>query len=205
MVAQVVDYENFPAVGGPIFEPSAPLGPPTNATAPFAPFGPPAPPTFAIITYTYDGAPEVDPAVYTTVPANDSLPYLPPCEVGIMYGLISDTFKPITPIVPPPATLRVYMTVSMDTWGILGRDNLNEMAYYPDPDYVPLLVGMYNGEITIDETTISDAAANNGFSNQTGSYVIDKTTVIEIVLKNQVGTDGFSVPHPVRHTNFFRP
>ena len=27
-VAQVVDYKNFPAVGGPIFEPSAPLGRP---------------------------------------------------------------------------------------------------------------------------------------------------------------------------------
>jgi hypothetical protein len=116
-----------------------------------------------------------------------------------MYGLISDIFKPNDPIVPPPATLRVYMTVSMDTWGILGRDNLNEMAYYPDPDYVPLLVGMYNDEITIDETTISKAAENIGFSNQAGAYVVDKTTVLEIVIKNQVGTDGFSVPHPVPH------
>jgi hypothetical protein len=216
----VIDYQN-PPFGGP----GGPGGGPPgggNRTAPGGPGGPggagnataggpggggppggfvappPIPPTFAILTYNYPGCGKVDPSVYTTVPANSSLPTsLPSFTVGPKYGLITDTFRPIHPIVPPPADLRVYLTTSQDTWGGKERDNMNGMAYQPDPDYVPLLVGMYNGEITIDQVVINTAAANNGFDNATGAIVIGKTTVVEFVIKNQIGSIGISVPHPV--------
>lgn len=132
------------------------------------------------------------------MPANSSLPTsFPNFTEGPKYGLITDTFKPIHPLVPPPADLRVYLTTSQDSWSGKERDVMNGMAYQPDPDYVPLLVGMYNGEITVDQVVINRAAANNGFDNATGAIVIGKTTVVEFVIKNQIGTLGLSVPHPV--------
>jgi hypothetical protein len=74
---------------------------------------------------------------------------------------------------------------------------LNGLAYFPDPSFVPLLVGMYNGEIIVDEDTIERAKTNNGFDNKTGAFVISRNAVLEIVLKNQIGEIGISVPHPV--------
>jgi Multicopper oxidase len=74
---------------------------------------------------------------------------------------------------------------------------LNGLAYFPDPSFVPLLVGMYNGEIIVDEDTIERAKTNNGFDNKTGAFVISRNATLEIVLKNQIGEIGISVPHPV--------
>jgi hypothetical protein len=209
----VIDYQNpppgaggfGPPPGGNATGPGGPGGPGTAGGPPAGGAGappftppPPAPPTFAILSYSYPGCDKVDSSVYTTVPDNSSLPTsLPGFPQGPTYGLVTDTFKPIHPLIPPPADLRIYLTTSQDTWGGKERDNLNGLAYYPDPAYVPLLVGMYNGEITIDNSTIAMAATNNGFDNSTGAIVIGKTTVLEIVIKNQIGSIGISVPHPV--------
>lgn len=56
---------------------------------------------------------------------------------------------------------------------------------------------MYNGEIVVDEDTIERAKTNNGFDNKTGAFVISRNATLEIVLKNQIGEIGISVPHPV--------
>jgi hypothetical protein len=74
---------------------------------------------------------------------------------------------------------------------------MNSLAYSPDPSFVPLLVGMYNGEIIVDDAAIERAKENNGFDNKTGALVISKDAVVDFVLKNQIGDLGLSVPHPV--------
>ena len=125
------------------------------------------------------------------------MPFLPDFTEGPLYGLISDTFKPINPIVPPDPTITIYLTTSQDSWGGKERDVMNNLAYFPNPSFVPLLVGMYNGEIIVDEASIERAAANNGFDNKTGAIVVPKDAVIDFVIKNQVGGLGISVPHPV--------
>lgn len=93
--------------------------------------------------------------------------------------------------------MRIVLTTSQDTWHGKERDDLNGLAYFPDASFVPLLVGMYNGEIIVDDDTIERAKSNNGFDNATGAFVMAKDTVLEIVLKNQIGEIGISVPHPV--------
>jgi hypothetical protein len=140
----------------------------------------------------------VNPSIYNSPPSADEvLPFLPDFTVGPQYGLISDTFKPLKPVVPPLATMQIHLTTSQDSWGGKERDVMNSLAYFPDPSFVPLLVGMYNGEITVDENSIARAAANNGFDNVTGAIVVDKNAVVDFVLKNQIGDLGLSVPHPV--------
>ena len=125
------------------------------------------------------------------------MPFLPDFTVGPTYGLISDTFVPINPIVPPAADLQIFLTTSQDTWGGKERDNMNGLAFFPDPSFVPLLVGMYNGEIVVDDAAIARAAANNGFDNKTGAIVIGRNKTVDFVIKNQIGDIGISVPHPV--------
>jgi hypothetical protein len=140
----------------------------------------------------------VDESIYNSAPPPDEpMPYLPSYAEGQSYGLVSDTFKPLNPIVPPPADQRIYLTTSQDTWGGKERDNMNGFAYFPDPSYVPLLVGMYNGQIVVDDESIARAETNNGFDNKTGAIVIGRNKTIEFVLKNQIGDIGISVPHPV--------
>jgi len=74
---------------------------------------------------------------------------------------------------------------------------MNGLAYFPEPNFVPLLVGMYNGEIIVDDASIARALANNGFDNKTGAIVISANATVDFVLKNQIGDLGISVPHPV--------
>jgi hypothetical protein len=126
------------------------------------------------------------------------MPYLPNSTEGPMYGLVADTFKPLYPVTPPEADQRIYLTTSQDSWGTKERDTLNSLAYFPDSSFVPLLVGMYNGEIVVDDDSIARADANNGYDNVTGAIVIGKDKTIDFVIKNQIGSIGISVPHPVR-------
>ena len=125
------------------------------------------------------------------------MPFLPDFTIGPTYGLISDTFVPINPIFPPEADQQIFLTTSQDTWGGKERDNMNGLAFFPDPSFVPLLVGMYNGEITVDDAAIARAEANNGFDNKTGAIVIGRNKTVDFVIKNQIGDIGISVPHPV--------
>jgi hypothetical protein len=213
--AKVQDYQN----------PSGPPAPPTNtspaspastaavtstvanaaagttATGAPAPPPPPAPPqdTFAIISYSFPDAPPIDETIFQSpFPADEELPFLPDYTTGTLYSvLVADTFKPINPIPPPPATQRIVLTTSQDSWGGKERDVMNSLAYSPDPALVPLLVGMYNGEITVDDCSIKRALANNGFDNKTGAIVIATNATVEFVLQNQIGDLGISVPHPV--------
>ena len=108
-----------------------------------------------------------------------------------------DTFKPVNPVIPPASNQRIVLTTSQDSWGGKERDVMNSLAYSPSPAFVPLLVGMYNGEIIVDEETITRARENNGFDNKTGALVISKDAVVDFVMKNQIGDLGLSVPHPV--------
>jgi len=176
----------------------AAAGPGGNAAG--APPPAPIPPSdlYAIITYTYPGAPSIDSSVYNSAPsADEEMPFLPDFTIGPTYGLISDTFKPINPVVHPAADQQIFLTTSQDSWGGKERHNMNGLALFPDPSFVPLLVGMYNGEI-VDDAAIARAEANNGFDNKTGAIVIGRNKTIDFVIKNQIGDLGISVPHPVR-------
>jgi hypothetical protein len=126
------------------------------------------------------------------------MPYLPSFADGQKYAItVADTFKPLYPVTPPEADQRIYLTTAQDSWGGLERDTLNNLAYFPDPSFVPLLVGMYNGEIVVNNDTIARAEQNNGFDNATGAIVIGKDKTIDFVFQNIIGTLGISVPHPV--------
>ena len=180
---------------------NAAAGPTGGAGNRGPPPGPPPAPAqnlFAIISYSFPGAPPIDETIFQSpFPADEELPFLPDFTTGPKYGLIADTFKPIKPIPPPPATQRIYLTTSQDSWGGKERDNMNGLAYFPEPNFVPLLVGMYNGEIIVDDASIARALANNGFDNKTGAIVISANATVDFVLKNQIGDLGISVPHPV--------
>jgi len=208
-----MDYQNPPANvtgGGPppatTTVSAAPSASVANAAAgPALPFGAPAvgvapigpPYSYFIVSYSYPGAPRIPRHIFTSIPPTNQLPSLPEWFLGPLYPLtVSDNFVPIHPIPPPTPDIRIYLDTKQDTWGGKERDNMNNLAYFPNPSYVPLLVGMYNGEITVDQTTIDRAAQNNGFDNITGSIVIGLNTTIEIVIENLIGTIGISTPHP---------
>lgn len=73
---------------------------------------------------------------------------------------------------------------------------LNNLAFYPTPEQVPLLVGMYNGQVVVDDAAEARAAAQgNYFDATTGAYLLEVGDVVEIVLQNQVGTNGVVI-HP---------
>jgi hypothetical protein len=126
------------------------------------------------------------------------MPFLPNYTIGPQYGnLVSDKFKPLNPIKPPESDLQVKLTTSQDSWGGDERDTINGLGFFPDDAWVPLLVGMYNGQIVVNETSIARARLNNGFDNSTGAILMGLNETVDFIFVNQIGSLGLSSPHPV--------
>jgi L-ascorbate oxidase len=103
---------------------------------------------------------------------------------------------PYTPNPPPQPNKRIYLNNTAEQWSGKERDVLNNLAFYPSPDQVPLLVGMYNGQVQVNaESQARAEAQGNFFDNVTGTYLIGVNDVLEIVLRNQVGSNGVQI-HP---------
>jgi L-ascorbate oxidase len=55
---------------------------------------------------------------------------------------------------------------------------------------------MYNGQVVVDEAAEQRAAAQgNYFDSTTGAYLLEVGDVVEVVLQNQVGSNGVVI-HP---------
>ena len=83
-------------------------------------------------------------------------------------------------------------------WNKEERELINNLAYFPDPAYVPLLVGMYNGQIKVGEAEWIrgyNNQENQGFDNKTGAYIFKVGEVIEFVIQNRAGFRGLSFIH----------
>jgi L-ascorbate oxidase len=54
---------------------------------------------------------------------------------------------------------------------------------------------MYNGQVVVDEVTMSEVGAQNYFSDEIGAYLLDVNDTVEIILQNDVGINNVVI-HP---------
>jgi FtsP/CotA-like multicopper oxidase with cupredoxin domain len=116
--------------------------------------------------------------------------------VGAAYQNVTNQFRPYYSNPAPTPNKRIFLNNTAESWSGKERDVLNNLAFYPNPAQVPLLVGMYNGQVVVDQAAEARAAAQgNYFDSTTGAYLLEVGDVVEVILQNQVGLNNV-VTHP---------